>query len=150
MINDELNYYWFKNEITNQLFNYKSYMYIYWNVCKWLMLNCYYKMPSRNLQTIVLISLNCIHFKIAPLLNSCSIIKSVGPVGWGYKIHQLYLYREVRPTHNECPRYDAKQSDGETPVMLELWGMQSTSSLPSLIGSLWPGVVAPDRILSMG
>ena len=29
--------------------------------------------------------------------------------------------------------------------MLELWGMQSTLSLPSLLGPLWPGVVAPDR-----
>ena len=43
-----------------------------------------------------------------------------------------------------------KQSDGETPVMLELWGMQSTSLLPSLPGPLWFGVVAPDRVLSMG
>ena len=32
--------------------------------------------------------------------------------------------------------------------MLELWGMRSTLSL--LPGSLWPGVVAPDRVLSMG
>ena len=40
--------------------------------------------------------------------------------------------------------YDTKQSDHETPVMLELCGMQSTPSL------LWPGVVAPDMILSMG
>ena len=24
---------------------------------------------------------------------------------------------------NECPRYDTNQSDGETPVMLEFWGM---------------------------
>ena len=31
--------------------------------------------------------------------------------------------------------------------MLELWGMQSTPSLP---GPLWPGVVAPDKVLSMG
>ena len=33
---------------------------------------------------------------------------------------------------NECPGYDTKQSDGEVPVMLELWGMQNNSSLPSL------------------
>ena len=33
--------------------------------------------------------------------------------------------------------------------MLELWGMQSTTSLPSLSGPLWPGVVAADRVLSM-
>ena len=32
--------------------------------------------------------------------------------------------------------------------MLELWGMCSTLSLPSLAGPLWPGVVAPDRVLS--
>ena len=42
-----------------------------------------------------------------------------------------------------------KQSDGEVPVMLEPWGMASTSSLPLLSDSLWPGVVAPDRVLAM-
>ena len=26
--------------------------------------------------------------------------------------------------HNECPGHDTKQSDGEVPVMLELWGMR--------------------------
>ena len=35
---------------------------------------------------------------------------------------------------NGYPGYDTKQSDGEVPVMLELCGMQSTSSLPSLPG----------------
>ena len=54
------------------------------------------------------------------------------------------------PTPNECPGYDTKQSDGEVPVMLELWGMWSTPSLPLLPGPLWPRVVAPDRALSMG
>ena len=49
-------------------------------------------------------------------------------------------------------RYVLRPSSGdsEVPVMLELWGMWSTSSLPSLPGRLWPGVVAPDRVLSMG
>ena len=27
---------------------------------------------------------------------------------------------------NECPEYETKQSDGEVPAMLELWGMWST------------------------
>ena len=77
-------------------------------------------------------------------LNSC-------PVGWGCRIHRLLLSRGVRPpTTNECPEYDTKQSDGEVPAVLELWGMRSTSSLPLLQGSLWPGVVAPDRARSMG
>ena len=40
---------------------------------------------------------------------------------------------------------DTKQSDGEIPALLELWGMWSTPSLPSLPGPLWPGVVAPDK-----
>ena len=30
--------------------------------------------------------------------------------------------------------------------MLELWGMWSTTSLPSLPGPLWPGEVASDRV----
>ena len=34
--------------------------------------------------------------------------------------------------------------------MLELWGMQSTPSLPLFPDPLWPGVVAPDRDPSMG
>ena len=37
---------------------------------------------------------------------------------------------------NKCPAYDIKQSDGEAPVILELWGMQSIPSLLSLPGPL--------------
>ena len=50
---------------------------------------------------------------------------------------------------NESPRYETKQSDVEAPVMLELWGMLSTPLLSSLPGPLWPGVVAPVRVLCM-
>ena len=69
------------------------------------------------------------------------------PVGWSCRIHRLLLCRGVRhsPPPNECPGYDTKQSDGEVPAMLELWGMWSTPSLSSLPGPLWPGVVAPDK-----
>ena len=35
---------------------------------------------------------------------------------------------------NLCPGYDTKESDGEAPVMLKLWGMWSTTSLPLLLG----------------
>ena len=55
-----------------------------------------------------------------------------------------------RGASNECPGYDTKQSDGKAPVMLELWVMQHSPWLPSLPGPLWPGVIALDRILSMG
>ena len=51
---------------------------------------------------------------------------------------------------NKCPGYETKQSDGEASAMLELWGMQSTFSLQLRSGPLWPEVVAPDRVLSMG
>ena len=51
---------------------------------------------------------------------------------------------------NESPRYDTKQSDIEAPVMLGLWRILNTLSLLSLLGPLWPGVVASDRVLSMG
>ena len=56
---------------------------------------------------------------------------------------------EGKYSSNEYPGYDMKQYDGEASVMLELWGMQSTPSLPSLPDPLWPGVVALDRFLSM-
>ena len=52
--------------------------------------------------------------------------------------------------HNEYPRYDTKQSDGEVPVILELLGIRSTPSLLSLPGPLWSGVVAPESVPSMG
>ena len=42
-----------------------------------------------------------------------------------------------------------KQSDGEVPIMPELWEMQSAPSLPSLPDPLWPGVLALDRVLAM-
>ena len=51
---------------------------------------------------------------------------------------------------NECPDYGTKHSDDEVPIILELWGMGSTPSLPSLPGPPMPWVVAPDRALSMG
>ena len=34
------------------------------------------------------------------------------------------IFAEEYNSPNECPRYDTKQSDGEVPVMLELWGMR--------------------------
>ena len=46
--------------------------------------------------------------------------------------------------------YDTKLSDGDAPVILELWGMWSTPLLPLLPGPLWPGVLAADRVKSMG
>ena len=66
------------------------------------------------------------------------------PVGWGCRIHRLYLCRGIR-TIKECPWYDTKQSDGDVPGMLELCGMWSTPSLASLPGPLWPEVIAPDK-----
>ena len=67
------------------------------------------------------------------------LLPGICPVSWGCRIHQL----------QECPGYDTEQSDGEVPVMLELWGMWSTPSLLALTGLFWSEVVAPDRVLSM-
>ena len=76
------------------------------------------------------------------------------PVSWlGVLSNTLWLLlcRGVRPPPpKDCPGYDTKQSDGEVPVMLELWGMWSTPWLPLLPGPLWPSMVVPDRILAMG
>ena len=71
-----------------------------------------------------------------------------GPVGWGYRIHRLLLCKGVR-LPQQVSWYDTKNFDGEFPVMLELWIMQSTPSLPLLPVQLWSRVVAPDRVLSM-
>ena len=58
---------------------------------------------------------------------------------------QSLIFGEREVPLNECPGYDTKQSDGEVPAMLELWGIQSTPSLPSLPSPLWLSVVAPDK-----
>ena len=46
--------------------------------------------------------------------------------------------------------YDSKQSECDVSVTQDIWGMQSTYLLPSLPGPLWPRVVAPDKVESMG
>ena len=54
------------------------------------------------------------------------------PIGWDCRIHWLQKY-EVK-----------------APVMLGLLGMWNIPLLQPLPGHLWPGVEAPDRVLSMG
>ena len=61
------------------------------------------------------------------------------PVNWGCRIHILLLCSSIQPPSNECNRYNTKQSVDEVPIMLELWGMWTTPSLPSLSGPLWIG-----------
>ena len=39
---------------------------------------------------------------------------------------------EGSPSPKKRSRYNTKQSDGKTSVILEIWRMQSTPSLPSL------------------
>ena len=60
------------------------------------------------------------------------------------------LQRGETPPPNKCPESDTKQSDHESPLMLDLWRMWSTPSLPLLPGPIWLGVLAFDRVLSMG
>ena len=92
--------------------------------------------------------------------NSFSIIFSLllerelyhmfnGPVGCSCRKQRLLLCRGVRPP-KECPEYGTKQSEYEVPVILELWEMRSTPSLPSFPGPRRPRVVKPNRVLSVG
>ena len=104
-----------------------------WNISKGPRKEAGVSGNQRRIQTV----------KTTALLTSSRILTIISPVGWGNRIHQLHLCRRVRPPTNECPGYDTKQSDGEVPVMLELWGMRSTPLLPSLRGPVRPGVVAP-------
>ena len=52
------------------------------------------------------------------------------------------------PPPSKYPGCDSK-FDSEVLVMLELWGMRSTPTLPLLPVPLWPWMVVPDRTLSM-
>ena len=51
---------------------------------------------------------------------------------------------------NDCPGYETKQSDVEASVMQEILGMLCIPSLPSFPGPFWAGVVAPDKVQSIG
>ena len=88
-------------------------------------------------------------------LNVCFeffVFPSVGPsaVGWACRIHRLYLCRGLR-----SPPQWVSWIWHET---IWWWGSSNARafanakypSLPSLPSSLWPGVVAFDRVLSMG
>ena len=78
------------------------------------------------------------------LPNECPVAQSAGAVEY-----TNCFSAEGYDSPSECPEFDTKQSDCEASVMLEPWGMRTTPSLPSLPGLLWPGVVAPERVLSM-
>ena len=99
------------------------------------------------------LSISCMHaYNLAQSFLALTEkgLSPFSPVGWGCRIHQLYLCRGVRHPLNKYPGYGTKQSDGEALVMLELWGMQCTLLLPSLPCPLWLGVVVPKKVLSMG
>ena len=95
-----------------------------------------------------------LHFKVKKSadisLNTMVIKIQLAQSAGAVEYTDCFSAEGVRPPPKECPRYDTKQSDGEVPVMLGLWGMQSTPSLPLLPGPFWSGMVAPDRVLSMG
>ena len=63
--------------------------------------------------------------------------------------YRLHRCRGLRPPHHKCLGYGIKSSDDQSPVP-ELWGMWSTPSLALNQSSLWPRMVAPDRVSFMG
>ena len=75
---------------------------------------------------------------------------SYGPVGWCCRRHRLHLCSGVRLPQLMSWLYDTKQSDGEAQAMLESWRLHSIPLWSTLPGPPKPGVVAPDRVLSMG
>ena len=115
-------------ELPNKL-NYDN---LFRNFSHWEMINNFMKMKEKK-QTL---SQMCCFFSI--LYIRIYTAQPTG-IGWGdFKICWLHLFRGVRLLlSNKCLGYDIKVSGGEAPVMLELWEMQSTPSLPLLPGLLW-------------
>ena len=112
------------------------------------------KTPPPPKRGVLDMMLNCISL-LGFCSSECGVLLKLAllsgcTVSWDCRMHWLHLCRGVRPFPNKCPVYNTKLSDDEVSIMLKLWGMWSTPSLPSLPGPLWSRVVAPDRFLSMG
>ena len=91
-------------------------------------------------------------------VDNASRIKTHGSRGrrkWKSEPLGRHLYSDNKrtilsgPEYTDCI-YDTKQLDGEASVMPDLWETLSTPSSTSLLSPLWVGVVAPDRVLSLG
>ena len=62
----------------------------------------------------------CLNISVVFLIFFQSL-QFFGQVGCSCRLHKLYLCKEVR-LPQRVSWYDAKQSDGEAPVMLKNWG----------------------------
>ena len=80
---------------------------------------------------------DCIPAKGSDSPNECDGAQSAGAAEY-----TDCIFAEESDPHNKCPRNDTNQSDGEAPVMRELWGEGNTPSLPS-----FSGPTAPDSVL---
>ena len=72
------------------------------------------------------------------------------PIGLGLQNTPTASLQRSKTPPRRVRRCDVKQYNDEAPVMLEFWGMQSTPSLLPLPGPLWPRMVLPERVESMG
>ena len=78
------------------------------------------------------------------IISLSNSVSPICPVGWGCRIHWLLLCRGVKtPLPSKCPEYDTKQSDDAGALGIVEYPFIATALL-------WPGVVAPNRVLSMG
>ena len=80
----------------------------------------HFGISSQNIASIFFCMLNYRYKEIGLL------VRTVEYTDW-------FSAEKVRPqTPNKCPEYGTKQSDGEIPVILELWGMLNSPSLSLL------------------
>ena len=112
-----------------------AYTYIYICVCMWVCVYMYIYMCLHIYIYIYIYLTHSLSFSLAQLVGVVEYTDCFSAEG---------------KTPNECPGYDTKQSDNEVQVMLELWGMQRTPSLPSFPRPLRPNVVAPDKSATYG
>ena len=84
------------------------------------------------------------------LFSTFNLISIIWPNWLGLKNTSSASLQRGKTPPNQCPEYDLKQSDGDTVVMVELWGIRSSPILSSLPDPLWQRGVASDRVLLMG
>ena len=72
------------------------------------------------------------------------------PTGLGLLNTLIASLQRSKTSPNQYSEDGIKQSDNDSPVIMDHWGMRSITSSPLSTGPVKLGVASPDRVISIG